>query len=84
MMQWPDLTPVLSPILWAVVGATATRLYMPERYTRNLEIAVGLQDTGAVKRSPRWGSGIDGESVDRRPTGAIGPCHCLDKPVHLL
>jgi hypothetical protein len=50
MMQWPDLTPVLSPILWAVVGATATRLYMPERYTRDLNIVVDAQDIRAVKR----------------------------------
>ena len=45
MVQWPDLTPVLSPILWAVVGAAATRLYMPERFTRDLDIAVAVQDT---------------------------------------
>lgn len=44
MIQWPDLGPVLSPILWAVVGATATRLYMPERFTRDLDIVVGRQD----------------------------------------
>ena len=50
MTQWPDLTPVLSPILWAVVGAAATRLYMPERFTRDLDIAVGVQDVQAVRR----------------------------------
>jgi hypothetical protein len=44
MLQWPDLTPVLSPVLWAVVGAAATRLYMPERLTRDLDIVVGVQD----------------------------------------
>lgn len=44
MLQWPDLTPVLSPVLWAVVGAAATRLYMPERLTHDLDIAVGVQD----------------------------------------
>jgi hypothetical protein len=44
MFQWPDLTPVLSPVSWAVVGAAATRLYMPERLTRDLDIVVGIQD----------------------------------------
>ena len=44
MTQWPDLTPLLSPILWAVAGAAATRLYMPERLTRDLDIVVGIQD----------------------------------------
>ncbi len=32
-IHWPDLTAVLHPLLWAVVGAAATRLYMPERRT---------------------------------------------------
>ncbi|MCS6859068.1 MAG: hypothetical protein NZT92_01960 [Abditibacteriales bacterium] len=32
-VQWLDLTSVLSPIGWAVVGAVATRHYMPERMT---------------------------------------------------
>ncbi len=44
MLQWPDLTPVLSPVLWAVAGAAATRMYMPERLTRDLDIVVGIQD----------------------------------------
>lgn len=44
MLQWPDLTPVLSPVLWTVVGAAATRLYMPERLTRDLDIVIGVQD----------------------------------------
>ena len=44
MFQWPDLTGVLSPVLWAVVGAAATRLYMPERLTRDLDVVVGVED----------------------------------------
>lgn len=44
MLQWPDLTTVLSPVLWAVAGAAATRLYMPERFTRDLDIVVGVKD----------------------------------------
>ena len=35
--QWPDLDPVLAPIAWAIVGAVATRHYMPERATRDLD-----------------------------------------------
>lgn len=50
MTQWPDLAPVLSPILWAVVGAAATRLYMPERFTRDLDIVVGVQDVEIATR----------------------------------
>ncbi len=41
---WIDLSPTLSPIRWAVVGAAATRLYMPERSTRDLDVAVQAQD----------------------------------------
>lgn len=44
MLQWPDLTAVLSPVLWAVAGAAATRLYMPERFTHDLDIVVGMKD----------------------------------------
>ena len=43
-MVWPDLTSILSPIRWAVVGAVATRLYMPERMTRDLDIAIQTVD----------------------------------------
>ncbi|MCZ6676040.1 MAG: hypothetical protein O7E52_02195 [Candidatus Poribacteria bacterium] len=43
-MVWPDLTSILSPIRWAVVGAVATRLYMPERMTQDLEIAIHAAD----------------------------------------
>jgi len=43
-MVWPDLTSVLSPIRWAVVGAVATRLYMPERMTQDLDIVIEATD----------------------------------------
>ncbi len=48
MLRWPDLTDVLAPIPWAVVGAAATRLYMPERLTRDLDIALGVEDAEAA------------------------------------
>lgn len=38
MQFWPDLRPILSGLAWAVVGAVATRAYMPERMTRDLDI----------------------------------------------
>lgn len=50
IMQWPDLGPVLSPIQWAMVGAAATRLYMPERFTRDLNIVVVHQDVPDAHR----------------------------------
>lgn len=43
-MKWPDLTNVLSPIPCAVVGAVATRLYMPERVTQDLDVVIAIQD----------------------------------------
>ena len=49
-MRVPNLTDVLSPLPWAVVGAVATRLYMPERATQDLDIAVGAQDAPEVRR----------------------------------
>ncbi len=39
-LNWPDLTSVLAGIPWAVVGAVATRRYMPERATADLDVAI--------------------------------------------
>ena len=39
MKQWPDLRLQLRGLRWAVVGAVATRAYMPER-TADLDILV--------------------------------------------
>jgi hypothetical protein len=49
MTQWPDLRPVLEGIPWAVVGAVAARLYMPERATRDLDILIRCEDERAVR-----------------------------------
>jgi len=49
-MQFPDLTPILHPIPWTVVGAVATRLYMPERAIRDLDIAVRSEDAPDARR----------------------------------
>ena len=48
MVRWPDLTPTLAGIPWAVVGAVATRAYMPERATQDLDILVVAADRGEV------------------------------------
>lgn len=40
MKQWPDLRLQLRGLRWAVVGAVATRAYMPERNTADLAILV--------------------------------------------
>lgn len=39
-MRWIDLSDILSSIHWAVVGGVATRLYMPERMTDDLDIVI--------------------------------------------
>jgi hypothetical protein len=51
MYPWPDLRPVLQDIPWAVVGAVATRTYMPERATKVLDILVHhWHDDEVIKR----------------------------------
>src|SRR5215210_3797721 len=40
MKQWPDLTDVLGEIPWATIGGVATRHYMPERATVDLDALV--------------------------------------------
>ncbi len=44
MKIWPDLRPILTDIAWVIVGAVATRAYMPERETKDLDILVHLDD----------------------------------------
>ncbi len=41
---WPDLRPILKGIAWAIVGGVATRAYMPERMTKDLDILVHQSD----------------------------------------
>lgn len=47
-MIWPDLRQTLGDIPWAVCGAVATRLYMPERATADLDIMILTRDAAAV------------------------------------
>jgi hypothetical protein len=48
-MQWPDVISVLQDTPFAVVGAVATRLYAPERHTRDLDITILPVDAKAAK-----------------------------------
>ena len=48
MNPWPDLRPILKGINWAVVGGVATRAYMPERMTKDLDILVHQRDGETV------------------------------------
>ena len=48
MNPWPDLRPILQGIDWAIIGGVATRAYMPERMTKDLDILVHRQDGDTV------------------------------------
>ena len=48
MRHWPDLRTVLQGLRWAVVGAVASRAYMPERHTADLDIIVDPADAALV------------------------------------
>jgi hypothetical protein len=49
-LRWPNLARVLAGVPWAVTGAVATRRYMPERATRDLDILVLDRDAEQVAR----------------------------------
>lgn len=49
MHHWPDLRPILQGIPWAIVGGVATRAYMPERGTQDLDILVRRRDGDEVR-----------------------------------
>jgi hypothetical protein len=44
-MLWTDLTQVIAPAKCAVVGDVATRLYMPERVTKDIDVVIAVSDT---------------------------------------
>jgi hypothetical protein len=75
--NWPDLTAVLIDIPWAVVGGVATRTYMPERVTQDLNILVVRSNVAKVR--PRLQSAgftyvqdlSIGGSVWRTPEGIL-------------
>jgi hypothetical protein len=49
MHPWPDLRPILEGIPWINVGGVATRAYMPERATKDIDILVRRQDSDQVR-----------------------------------
>ena len=49
MHPWPDLRPILEGIPWVIVGGVATRAYMPERATQDIDILVRRQDSDQVQ-----------------------------------
>jgi hypothetical protein len=50
MERWPDLTTVLSRLRWAVAGAVATRMYMPERAAQHMDVVVLAPDMADAAR----------------------------------
>jgi len=49
MNHWPDLHPILQDIPWVTVGGVATRAYMPERATKDLDVLVRRRDSDEVR-----------------------------------
>ena len=49
MNPWPDLRPILEDIPWIIVSGVATRAYMPERATKDLDILVRHRDGDEVR-----------------------------------
>ena len=52
-MRFPDLNALLAGISWAVVGAAATRFYMPECATQVFDIPICSGDAAEARRSLR-------------------------------
>ena len=48
MNPWPDLRPILRGIPWVIVRGVATRAYMPERVTKDLDILIHNRDSADV------------------------------------
>ncbi len=48
MHDWPDLRQILNGIPWVIVGGVATRAYMPERMTQDMDILIKHSDQEAV------------------------------------
>lgn len=49
-MSWPNLVAALAPLQFAVVGAVATRLYMPERLTQDIDIVIKASDSAKARQ----------------------------------
>lgn len=77
MATWPDLTELLAGLPWAVVGAVATRAYMPERATQDLDVLVAAEHAAEARARLQAGgySQVQELSIGgmtwRSPTGAL-------------
>lgn len=75
MRHWPDLTNVLTGLRWAIAGAVATRMYMPERATGDVNVAVLAPDVPVAEERlfaagyVRLGTLSIGGSTWRAPSG---------------
>ena len=47
---WPDLRDILKGIRWVLIGGVATRAYMPERMTKDMDVLVHRVDGDEVVR----------------------------------
>src|SRR5262245_10553881 len=43
-IQWPDLRGILKNISWVIIGDVATRAYMAERMTKDMDVLVHERD----------------------------------------
>jgi len=50
MIQWPDLRDILKDIPWVLIGGVATRAYMAERVTKDMDVLVHDRDGEAARR----------------------------------
>jgi hypothetical protein len=48
MNPWPDLREILKGIDWVLIGGVATRAYMPERMTKDMDVLVRYDDGDEV------------------------------------
>lgn len=44
MHPWPDLRGILQDIPWVIVGGVATRAFMPERMTQDMDVLIRRDD----------------------------------------
>lgn len=50
IMSWPNLIAALTPLEFAVAGAVATRLYMPERLTQDIDLVISVAEADEARR----------------------------------
>ncbi len=48
MIPWPDLREILKGINWVLIGGVATRAYMAERMTKDMDVLVHRTDADAA------------------------------------